>query len=230
MRKQKVAFQIISALSLMFVLLIAAFGSGCGQHATEGAAKGATVGAASSAVGTLVVGLVFNDPNLGERVARSAVYGATVGGTAGAIAGASRDQQIKTQAKAQEEKAKAEGGDTTPPPRQMKDSEIMDAIGEKNFDALVLLVDCRLGKAIEKAREAEASFNKDYREASLWIQAVAAVEKGDTATLDRVYPLLVKADPELGTPEKADAALATALNKLRDARKREGKPPECPSS
>lgn len=230
MQKHKDTFQISMITSLACLLVIMIIGSGCGQHATEGAAKGATVGAASSALGTLVVGLVFDDPNLGERVARSAVYGATVGGTAGAIAGASRDQQIKAQAKAQEEKAKAEGGDTSPPPRQMKDSEIMDAIGEKNFDALVLLVDCRLGEAIEKAREAEASFNKDYREASLWIQAVAAVEKGDTATLDRIYPLLVKADPELGTPEKADAALATGINKLHDARKREGKPPECPSS
>lgn len=211
-----------AVIALICLFMIAVMGSGCGAHATEGAAKGAAVGAASSAMGSLVVGLVFNDSNLGESVARSAVYGATAGATAGAIAGASRDQQIKEQAKAQAQSEK-----TLPTPRQLSDPEIIRAIGEKNHNALVLLVNCRLGEAMETAKEAEASFNKDYREASLWIQAVAAVEKGDTAALDRIYPILVKTDPELGTPEKADAALATALNKLHAVRRQEGRPAEC---
>ena len=228
MQKHHRPLEISTIVSLICLFIIAIFGSGCGAHATEGAAKGAAVGATSSAVGTLVVGLVFNDPNLGERVARSAAYGATAGATAGAIAGASRDQQIKEKAKAQEAKAKAEGDKTAPAPRELSDQEIIKAIGEKNHKALALLVDCRPGEAMETAKEAEASFNKDYREASLWIQAVAAVEKGDTATLDRIYPLLVKTDPELGTPEKADAALATALTKLHDVRRQTGRPAECP--
>jgi hypothetical protein len=229
MKNQHQSLKINAVISVICLFMIASLGNGCGAHATEGAAKGAAVGAASSTVGTLVVGLVFKDPNLGESVARSAVYGASVGATAGAITGASRDQQIKEQAKAQDAKAKAEGGDTAPAPRELSDQEIIKAIGEKNHNALALLVDCRPGEAMETAKEAEASFNKDYRKASLWIQAVAAVEKGDSATLDRIYPLLAKTDPELGAPEKADAALATALNKLHNVRRREGRPAECPS-
>lgn len=217
------------ALSLAGLLILLVLGGGCGPHATRGAAGGAAIGAASAALGTLVVGLVFNDRNLAERVGRSAVYGATTGATAGALAGAARDEQIRRMAREREMAAakKAESKEAQAP---MSEAEILKAVGRKNFEALAALSDCRFDAAVAKAKEASASLNRDYREASLWIQAIAAVESGDSAAVDRIYPELVKFDPELGQPEKADAALAEALQLLHEDRKAQGRPPQCPAS
>jgi hypothetical protein len=182
-----------------------------------------------------VVGLVFDDPNLAERVGRSAVYGATVGAAAGGMAGASRDARIRKMSEEQEaaaaarqaESARAQAGGTQD---SMTDAEVLKAIGRKNFEALAALSGCRFEEAVAKAKESETSRNRDYREAALWIQAVAAVEMKDSATLDRIYPELVKLDPQLGRPEKADAALAEAMQILREDRKAQGRPPKCPGS
>lgn len=111
----------------------------------------------------------------------------------------------------------------------MEDAEILKAIGRKNFEALTALSGCRFEEAVKKAKESEASFNRDYREAALWIQAVAAVETKDSASLDRIYPELLKLDPELGQPYKEDAALAEALEALYEDRKAPGRPAKCPS-
>jgi len=221
-------FSRATALNAVGVLVFSVLLNGCGEYAMRGAAGGAATGAISSALGTLVVGLVFNDRHLAERVGRSAVYGATVGATAGAIGGATHDQRIRRMAEEREAAAAARRAQAAEAQTPMTDAEILKAIGRKNFEALIALSDCRFGEAAAKAKEEETSLNRDYREAALWIQAIAAVETGDSAALDRISPRLVELDPDLGQPEKADAALAEALQALYDDRKTQGRPPKCP--
>lgn len=220
-RVTKLATTIFVVPAIICSLVIS---TGCTTGAASGAAEGAAMGAASSALGTLVVGLVFNDQNLSERVARSAVYGATAGAVAGGVAGASRDQQIRQQAEA---RAAADEQATAAKQKQMDEVEIREAVGTANFYALDALSNCRFGDAVKLAKESEDSAKKDYREASLWIQAIAAVLLENNDELDRVYKELVKLDPVLGKPEVADSALAEALAMLEEDRVARGLPPTC---
>jgi hypothetical protein len=207
--------------SLLVPVIVAP--TGCSTGAASGAAEGAAIGATTSALGTLVVGLIFNDRNVGERVARSAVYGATAGAVAGGVAGAARDEQIRQQAAARVAKQAEE----VKQQQQMEEVQIREAVGTANFFALEALSNCKFEDAIKLAKESEGSSNKECREASLWIQGIAAVLTKSNPEIDRVYEELVKLDPELGKPEMADSALAEALAMLEEDRVARGLPPAC---
>jgi len=194
----------------------------CSENARRGAAGGATTGAVASGLGTLVTGLVFNDSNLGERVARSAVYGATAGATAGAIAGSSRDAAAD---KAAPRETPPTDGEQAPLTRE----KILKTVGPKNVAALQALGACEHRKAVNLAKEASQSLNKQYRKASLWIQSIAAIETGDAKTLDTLHAQLIEYNPSLKNPQYADRILDQAMALLKQDRVDQGKPPLCES-
>jgi hypothetical protein len=201
--------------SLLFIL----FMSACSQNVSQSAATGAAGGAAASALGSLVVGLIFNDQNTAERVARSAVYGATVGAAAGAAAGASKD--------AQEAQTKNSDSNEKPDIRNMSEEEFLKAVGPYNFSATLALRDCNYEEAKSQTLKAFQSDNRDYREASLWLQAVIATETGDKGALKNLHQQLAAYNPELGQPDKAKAGLDLLLEILHEDREQHGLLPTC---
>jgi hypothetical protein len=216
-RSRRVPLMVLIALTLCL--------GACSENTRRGAAGGATTGAVASSLGTLVTGLVFNDGNLGERVARSAVYGATAGATAGAIAGAQRDKTTPPAAKPQPQTAPA----SAPPAQPLTREQVLGKVGPKNVEALKALSDCRHARAVELAGQASQSLNKQYRQASLWIQAIAAIETDDAQALDSLHQQLIQYDPSLKDPQNADRILDQAMALLKQDRVDQGQPPVCPS-
>lgn len=195
---------------------------GCSQNTAKGAASGAAGGAAVSALGTLVTGLIFNDPDTGERVARSAVYGATVGTVAGTAAGAQQNAR-----EAQKAQAPTRDNKEKPDIRNMTDEEFLAAVGPYNFSATLALRDCDHDEARRLALKAFHSDNRDFREASLWIQALIASESQDKGALKNLHQQLAAYNPELGQAEKVRAGLRLLLDTLHDDRVQHGLPPTC---
>ena len=210
---------------MMLLIALALCLGACSENTRRGAAGGATTGAVASSLGTLVTGLVFNDGNLGERVARSAVYGATAGATAGAIAGAQRDSKPQPADKPQPPSAPA----GRPPAQPLSPEQVLGKVGPKNVEALKALSDCQHDKAVDLARQASQSLNKQYRQASLWIQAIAAIETNDAQALDSLHQQLVHYDPSLKDPQNADRILDQAMALLKQDRIDQGRPAVCPS-
>jgi hypothetical protein len=175
---------LVILVSLLFTVYISA----CSQNVTQPATSGAAGGAAASAPGSLVVALVFNDGNTAERVAHSAVYGATVG--------ARKDPQ--------EEQAMNTDSNAKPDLRNMSEDEFLKAAGPYNFSATPAL-DCNYDEARRQALKAFQSDNRDFREATLWLQAVIISETGDKEALKYPYQQLAAYNPELGQPNKVKA-------------------------
>lgn len=197
----------------------------CSENARRGAGSGAATGAVASGLGALVTGLVFDRGNMGQRVARSAVYGATAGAAVGGMAGASRDAAARPADKPQPSVTPPAGSEQKPLTRE----KVLQAVGPKNMAALTALSACEHQKAVNLAKDAAQSLNKQYREASLWIQSIVAIETGDATTLDRLHDQLIAYDPSLKDPQNADRILDQAMALLKQDRIDEGKPPVCAS-
>ena len=206
----------VAAVVFTLALCLAA----CSESARRGAAGGAATGAVASSVGTLVTGLVFHNGNLGESVARSAVYGATAGATVGAIAGSRHD------APADKPAAKT----ATPAPQApLTREKVLATVGPTNVEALQALSACDHGKAVTLAKQAMQSMNRQHRQAALWIQSIAAIETGDTVTLDELQDQLISNDPALKDPQTADRILGQAMDLLKQDRIDQGRAPTCPA-
>lgn len=201
--------------SLLFIIFISA----CSQNVSQSAATGAAGGAAPSALGSLVVGLVFNDQNTAECLARSAVYGASVGATASAAAGARKD--------AKEAQAKNTNSNKKPDLRNMSEEEFLMAVGPYNYFATLALRDCNYEETRRQTLKAFQSDNRDFREASLWLQAVITSETGDTQALKYLHQQLAAYNPELGRPDKAKAGLDLLIDILHEDREQHGLAPTC---
>jgi len=91
-----------------------------------------------------------------------------------------------------------------------------------------MLALCRHNSAIELARSAYGSADTQERRGyALMIEAVAAEEKGDTASAAAVYPRLVEADPAIGSTDKARNAALSGVLKVQQVRKDYGRSPTC---
>jgi hypothetical protein len=186
-------------------------------YAAEGAKSGAVGGAVAGAVLGIFTG----------NVGASMVAGAAASAAAGAAIGGMTPKQPPQGAAP----ASAQG-QSTPAPTDPKLAEQQQAlereIGPANFDAARMLALCRHDSAIELARNAYTSADTQERRGyALMIQAVAAEEKGDTATAATLYPRLVEADPALGSPDKARSAALSGVLKIQQVRKQYGRPPTC---
>lgn len=191
--------------------------SGCaGTYAEEGAKQGFVGGAVAGAVGSLF---------WGGNVLESAAIGAVTTAAAGAAVGAMNKKPTAEPAPAA----------TAPPAAGTSDQAIIQRdraleqrIGTDNFEAARQLARCQHDRAIEDARKAYMSADTDERRAySLMIEAVAAEEKGDTATAAAVYPRLVEIAPSHGPVDKARSEALSGILKVQQARKAHALPPLC---
>jgi hypothetical protein len=197
----------LAAFTLLAAILAAcAPGSMASRGATSGAKQGALGGAVAGAVGS-----IFWGGNVLENAAASAAIGAASGAAMGAASGSSVDKEVAAK-------------------RQMseQDAAIAQKLGPANFDAAVALAECKHKRAMGLARTAYGTVGDDeHRRYALMIEAIAAEESGDTAAASEVYPLLLRADPSLGSTDRARSEALAGILKIQRVREEHGRAPTC---
>jgi hypothetical protein len=185
-------------------------------YAAEGAKSGAVGGAVAGAVLGVFTG----------NVGASMVAGAAASAAAGAAIGGMTPKDPQGAASAS---APAQGGPTANDPKLIERQQALEKkIGPANFDAARMLALCRHNSAIELARSAYTTADSQERRGyALMIEAVAAEEKGDTASANAIYPRLVEVDPGIGSTDKARNAALSGVLKVQQVRKDYGRPPTC---
>ena len=185
-------------------------------YAAEGAKSGAVGGAVAGAVLGVFTGNIGGSMVAGA--AASAAAGAAIGG-----------MTPKTPQGAAATSAQAQGSPAPNDPKLLERQQALEKkIGPANFDAARMLALCRHNSAIELARNAYTTADTQERRGyALMIEAVAAEEKGDTASAAAVYPRLVEVDPGMGSTDKARNAALSGVLKVQQVRKDYGRSPTC---
>lgn len=201
---------------LLFAALL--LSPGCkSSGATEGAARGAAVGALSSGI----VGAVF-----GGDVGKSMAYGAVGGAVTGGLSGAASDNQASAREQQQAlatENAKLQQQNRALQLRQ----DLIARIGVDNTEAIAALVDCRHDEAQQRVDVAARAGDPDHELAALWIEAVIALDRRDTAAARALYPDLVERDEDATDIAAAEATALDLLSKLEDTRAEFGRARRC---
>jgi hypothetical protein len=201
----------------LLICLVAFLTASCADtYAAEGAKSGAVGGAVAGAVLGVFTG----------NVGASMVAGAAASAAAGAAIGGMTPKAPQGAAPAP---AQAQGSPAPNDPKLAERQQALEKkIGPANFDAARMLALCRHNSAIELARSAYTSADSQERRGyALMIEAVAAEEKGDTASAAAVYPRLVEVDPGIGSTDKARNAALSGVLKVQQVRKDYGRPPTC---
>lgn len=216
--------RIITAALLIIFLCLA----GCAAKSQAGAqaARGGVLGAVGGAVAGAVSGLLWGGNPIEGAVKGSitgAVSGAAVGAVSGVMADSQGDRQAenKTVIQANSQAVQKDG-------RLSDLAQLQKKIGPKNFEASMLLADCKHKQAIETAQEAfrEANDN-DRRSYALLLRAIAAEEMGDKDQAALVYPEMVKQDPTLENKDKARSAALEGIIRLQKLRQDHSMAPTC---
>jgi len=153
-------------------------------YAAEGAKSGAVGGAVAGAVLGVFTGNIGGSMVAGA--AASAAAGAAIGG-----------MTPKTPQGAAATSAQVQGNPALNDPKLLERQQALEKkIGPANFDAARMLALCRHDSAIELARSAYGSADTHERRGyALMIEAVAAEEKGDSASAAAVYRVWWKSIP-----------------------------------
>ncbi len=206
-----------SGVMTLLICAVAFVTASCADtYAAEGAKSGAVGGAVAGAVLGVFTG----------NVGASMVAGAAASAAAGAAIGGMTPKAPQGAAPAPAQ------GQGRPAPTDAKLLERQQAlenmIGPANFDAARMLALCRHDSSIELARKAYTTADTPERRGyALMIEAVAAEEKGDTASAAAVYPRLLEVDPGIGSTDKARNAALSGVLKVQQVRKEYGRPPTC---
>jgi len=189
----------------------------CTENVAGGAAEGAGRGAAAGAIGALVVGVIFDDPNIGERMARSAVAGAAIGGTVGAAQGADKDARGRQAAAAQEQFAANEA----------ELAELRREVGDEVYLALLDLAACDRERAVAAADRIYAASEDRTKVYALYVKAIAAADAGDTPRAMALYAELAVRDPEAGDAAHIRRDVEEMVAYIRAERARYDVSPTC---
>jgi hypothetical protein len=185
-------------------------------YAAEGAKSGAVGGAVAGAVLGIFTG------NVGASMVAGAAASAAAGAAIGGMTPKAPQGAVPAPAPGQGSAA------PTDPKLVERQQALEEKIGPANFDAARMLALCRHNSAIELARNAYTTADTQERRGyALMIEAVAAEEKGDTATAAAVYPRLVEVDSGIGSVDKARSDALAGVLKVQQVRKDYGLSPTC---
>jgi len=204
-----------SNVKMLLICAVAFLTASCADtYAAEGAKSGAVGGAVAGAVLGAFTG----------NVGASMVAGAAASAAAGAAIGGMTPKAPQGAAP-----APAQGQGSPADPKLVERQQALEnKIGPANFDAARMLALCRHDSSIELARKAYTTADTQERRGyALMIEAVAAEEKGDTASAAAVYPRLVEVDPGIGSTDKARNAALSGVLKVQQIRKDYGRSPTC---
>lgn len=212
---------------LLALLCVSPFVSAC---QSEGARQGATHGAIYGAFGTAVSSVVWGRDDVLGDAARGAVVGATVGGVDGAV----RENQRENAKAAQDAEAAknarlaAENAELSQRNHQLElERRLTAEIGPDNTEAIRLLVNCDHQGAVLAARRSADASSEPFRQAGMWIEALAAYDRRDLSTAKMFYPRLAEAVPDVADAEAAETTVIELAGKLEDTRASFGLPRRC---
>jgi osmotically inducible lipoprotein OsmB len=223
--------RMVLAVSLSVAVVVSLSGCASGSNASSGAASGAKTGAIGGIVAGAVGALLWGG-NPVEGAVKAGITGAAAGAAVGAVAGAEADKAAQAAAQTPAPKpAPQPAPQPTPQPASAKYAEAKAAMGDKVWDAAVLLAHCRHTGAISAAESAFAAETDATRKVyALLVEALAAEESGDRATAAAIYPRIVAADPARGDEAALRTKVLEGVIKLQRLRQDNGLPPLCPAS
>jgi hypothetical protein len=202
-------------------------GCASGSQASAGAASGAKSGAIGGVVAGAVGALLWGGNPL-EGAVKTGIAGAAAGAAVGGVAGAEADAAAKRAAEQPAQPpAPPEGGGQ---PSSAELAALRERMGERTWDAAVLLAHCRHDGAIAAAENAFATESDPGRRVyALLVEAVAAEESGARETAAALYPRIVAADPARGSEAEVRVQVLEGVLKLQRLRLEHGLPALCPA-
>lgn len=174
-------------ITTVFIIALMLITSGCATKSAK--SEGSKEGAKRGAMGGAVGGFFWGLIS-GDPLggaAKGAAVGAGTGATMGAFSGAKTDKQLK------------------------------EAFGEKNYEALMALVQRDYEQATSLAAQTADDPNRQYRHASAWISALIAREL-KTEQMDPYYDKLIELDGDVESREDAKVEVRLAQRDLASLR------------
>lgn len=210
-----------SAVTSIAVLILAMSNTTMAQKTGRYAGYGAGIGA--------LVGLVAGK-GLGD-VAVGAAVGAAGGAVTGSVADSKDRERAATQQRqrAEQERRRAEAAakqQATAPASatETADAELVALIGQDNYEAYKALRECQYQRAYALAQVGAVSDNPDHQLASLWLEAVIAVDQGNSDRATGVYPRIVDQDRDIDSAQQASLEADRVMLEMREERRALGIP------
>ena len=97
-------------------------------------------------------------------------------------------------------------------------------IGQDNYEAYKALRECQYKRAYALAQVGAVSDNPDHQLASLWLEAVIAVDQGDSARARTLYPRIVDQDGDIDSAQQASLEADRVVLQIREERRALGIP------
>jgi hypothetical protein len=192
---------------VLVVGLLAA--AGCTTNMRRKTVGGAAVGSFGGAFVGAMTDLILDGEVNTDALARNAVSGAIAGGMAGATVGYKQDKDQAARPQ-------------TPPANEVPDQDLLKRIGKDNYDAAIDLVYKRHEDAYRKALKSAVSKNPDYQRASLALQALIDLDRGNTAGVDEAINAFAASGGGTNEPAKVRQALDELHAKVKEERKIRG--------
>jgi len=178
--------------------LLIALLAGCSANSFEQGAKGAAAGAASASIVGALTDLIVDGEINTHRLERNLARGAVAGAAAGAAKGHHEDQRAAAKQAAPQVSL------------EEPDQELINGIGQANYDALTDLLYFRYEDAYRRTLGTVKSTNVAVQEAGFVIQAMIDEERGNAARVDEALSSFL----DLNTTDLDHAGAVEGLEEL----------------
>jgi len=194
-----------------------------------------------------LLGLALGDGNILEDVARGAAVGAAGGAIASAATRDKRERQYAEEQAAEEarqQSATATQQDAATQARLAEQQtqlaelqrelqevvsarnsmqeDIVVAIGPDNWEGYKALRACQHARALALAGAGATSSNVTHQLASIWLEAMVAIDGRESAKAEKIFERVVAYDPEIDTVQQASLATDQAVLDMRSERREIG--------
>jgi hypothetical protein len=106
----------------------------------------------------------------------------------------------------------------TAAPAEQTEAEIVETIGPDNWEGYKALRGCHHARAYALAAAGVTSSNPDHKLASLWLEAMTAVDGRDAKRTQSLFKTLAERDPEIDSVQQASLATDQAVLDMRAER------------
>lgn len=186
--------------------------------------KGAGIGA--------LLGLALGSGNIIEDTVRGVALGAVGGAVVGEVQKSNRRKDAKEEAAAEREASVAmKDAQIQTLEAQLRESvesaqetevAIIKAIGTDNWEGYKALRACNHKRAYALAGAGATAANVDHQRASVWLEAMTAVDQKDKKKAEGFYKDLVTSDPDIDTVQQASLVTDQAVLDMRAERQEIG--------
>ena len=102
---------------------------------------------------------------------------------------------------------------------QADEAEIIAALGKDNYEAYKALRACEHKRASALAQAGATSANKDHQLASVWLEALIALDQQDTTSAEKKYQEIVVQDTDIDSAQQASIEADRVLLDMRSERR-----------